>query len=76
MLTDRRMVVLVLEHLDESLVALRRLMGWPMAEVFSPRPTTHPLPTPQQRSSGPPLRWPFSVDPSRWPLYGGPSRWP
>ena len=27
------MTVLVLEHLDESLAALRRTMRWPMAEV-------------------------------------------
>jgi hypothetical protein len=27
------MFVVVLEHYDESLLALRRLMHWPMAEV-------------------------------------------
>jgi len=34
MLEDRQMAVVVLEHYDESLLALRRLMKWPMAEVL------------------------------------------
>jgi hypothetical protein len=34
MLNDRNMIVMVLEHYDESLLALRRVMQWPMAEVL------------------------------------------
>ena len=34
MLEDRRMVVVVLEHYEESLLALRRIMRWPMAEAL------------------------------------------
>lgn len=34
MLSDRNMVVMVLEHYDESLLALRRVMKWPMAEIL------------------------------------------
>jgi hypothetical protein len=34
MLEARRMAVVVLEHYDESLLALRRLMKWPLAEVL------------------------------------------
>lgn len=34
MLEARQMAVVVLEHYDESLLALRRLMKWPVAEVL------------------------------------------